>query len=669
MPSETRRPDAGAEPPRVDLETLIGLAVQASPVGMLVIDDAGVILFANREAERHFGFDQDRLAGQPIDSLVPARAAARHAALRREFLGRPETRAMGAGRDLFGRRQDGSEFPIEVGLSPVRIDARTFVLVSVVDITLRRGTEIRARRTGEDRLAFEALIAETIAAFVNLPPEALDEAITHALQRIVEALDLDRAVVFLREEGGDDFFPAQRWARADVPLSAERLSVRAQFPWHWERLMAGEIASYTRLDDVPDQVTRASIVRFGAKAGITVGFTIEGQVAGCIAFAATRRERAWPDDEVSRLQLVSRVFANAIARQRADKALAAALGEVRRLSDRLKAENTYLRSEVRHTLGSSPIVGQSAPILHALELVAQVAPTDSTVLLLGETGTGKELFASQVHDLSPRHDRLMVRVNCAAIPDTLLESELFGREKGAYTGALTRQTGRFELADKSTIFLDEIGDLPLDVQVKLLRVLEDRQVERLGSSRAVKVDVRIVAATHRNLEEMVAAGTFREDLYYRLNVFPVRVPPLRERPGDIPQLVWRFVDEFSRRFGKPITSIDKDSLAELQRHPWPGNVRELKNVIERAMIVARPDARLVIPLTAGPAGQQAPGSVAVKSSKLIDVEIAHMRSVLESCAWRIRGAGGAAERLGLKPSTLETRMVKLGLRRPEKPAP
>jgi formate hydrogenlyase transcriptional activator len=283
------------------------------------------------------------------------------------------------------------------------------------------------------------------------------------------------------------------------------------------------------------------------------------------------------------------------------------------------------------------------------------------VLLLGETGTGKELFASQVHDLSARRDRLMVRVNCAAIPDTLLESELFGREKGAYTGALTRQTGRFELADKSTIFLDEIGDLPLEVQVKLLRVLEDRQVERLGSSRSVRVDVRIVAATHRNLEEMVVAGKFREDLYYRLNVFPIRVPPLRERPGDVPLLVWRFVDEFSKRFAKPVMSIDKSSMAELQRHGWPGNVRELRNVVERAMIVARPGAPLVVPLTSAPSASTMP-----KSSKLVDVEIAHMRSVLEACAWRIRGAGGAAERLGLKPSTLETRMAKLGLRRPEK---
>ena len=392
-----------------------------------------------------------------------------------------------------------------------------------------------------------------------------------------------------------------------------------------------------------------------------MGFTVEGELAGLVSYATGRGERAWPAEEVNRLQLVSGVFASAIARQRSDKALAAALSQVQRLSERLKDENAYLRSEVEEVLGTSPIVGQSPAILQALNLVAQVAPTDSSVLLLGATGTGKELFATQVHKLSARRHKLMVRVNCAAIPDTLLESELFGREKGAYTGALTRQTGRFELADKSTIFLDEIGDLPIEVQVKLLRVLEDRQVERLGSSRSIHVDVRIVAATHRNLEEMVAAGTFREDLYYRLNVFPIRVPPLRERPADIPLLVWRFMDEFSKRFGKSLSGIDKDSMAELQRHSWPGNVRELRNVVERAMIVAKPGGKLVIPLVPTTFTVAQP-----RSSKLIDVETAHMRSVLESCAWRIRGAGGAAERLGLKPSTLETRLAKLGIRRPDK---
>jgi formate hydrogenlyase transcriptional activator len=644
----------------VEVDALIGLAIDASPVGMMVVDDRGIILFANREAERAFGSAESELVGQAVEQLIPRDLGSRHAALREAYLRNPEARQMGSGRHLLARRRDGSEFPVEVGLNPVHIDSRAFVLASIVDISERRDAESATRRAVEERLSFEAIVTEISAKFVNLPAEALDDAITDALRQIVDALDLDRAVVWLRED--DDFYPAQRWAREGVPLTAERLSVRRLFPWSWTQIMAGKVATYSRVSDIPDEATRASVIRFGAIAGATVGFSIGGAVAGCVAFATTRQERQWPEAEMSRLQLLSRVFAGAIARQRSDKALAAALSQVQRLSERLKDENAYLRSEVEQVRGGSPIVGQSAPILQALDLVAQVAPTDSSVLLLGETGTGKELFATQVHELSSRRHRLMVRVNCAAIPATLLESELFGREKGAYTGALTRQTGRFELADKSTIFLDEIGDLPIEVQVKLLRVLEDRQVERLGSSRATHVDVRIVAATHRNLEEMVAAGTFREDLYYRLNVFPVRIPPLRERPADIPLLVWRFMDEFSKRFGKTLTGIDKDCMTELQRHPWPGNVRELRNVVERAMIVARPGGRLVIPVvpTAFAAAQP-------KSSKLIDVETAHLRSILESCAWRIRGAGGAAERLGLKPSTLETRLAKLGLRRPTRP--
>jgi transcriptional regulator with GAF, ATPase, and Fis domain len=288
-----------------------------------------------------------------------------------------------------------------------------------------------------------------------------------------------------------------------------------------------------------------------------------------------------------------------------------------------------------------------------------VAATDSTVLLLGETGTGKEVIAGHVHALSARRERAMVRVNCSAFPATLMESELFGREKGAYTGATERQVGRFELAHQSTIFLDEIGDLPADTQVKLLRVLEERQFERLGSPRAIRVDTRIIAATHRNLEEGIAAGTFREDLFYRLNVFPIHVPPLRERVEDIPPLVWRFVNELSKRLGKHVEVIPDENMATLRQYGWPGNIRELRNVVERAVILAT-GPRLTITLPAAPAGTHQRGAT------LADVEREHIRSVLESAGWRIRGAGGAAERLGLKPTTLETRMAKLGLSRPER---
>jgi formate hydrogenlyase transcriptional activator len=304
------------------------------------------------------------------------------------------------------------------------------------------------------------------------------------------------------------------------------------------------------------------------------------------------------------------------------------------------------------------IIGRSAALQRALEQADRVAQTDSTVLLLGETGTGKELFAARIHERSTRGRRPMVCVNCAAIPATLIESELFGREKGAYTDAWDRQVGRFELADRSTIFLDEIGDLPSEVQIKLLRVLEERQVERLGSVRSIDINTRIIAATHRRLEQRIAEGVFRADLFYRLNVFPIRVPSLRDRLEDIPLLIWRFVEEFSVAFGKRIAEIAPESLAALQRHSWPGNIRELRNVVERAMIVAT-GPRLILPTPA-------PLSIArARSLRLTDIQKDHIRRVLEGAKWRVRGAGGAADVLGLRPTTLETRMAKLGLTRPK----
>ena len=305
---------------------------------------------------------------------------------------------------------------------------------------------------------------------------------------------------------------------------------------------------------------------------------------------------------------------------------------------------------------SRPIVCESFAIQHVLQQIEQVAPTPATVLLLGETGVGKEVMAQAIHDLSPRREKEMVRVSCAAIPTALIESELFGRERGAYTGALSRQIGRFEAAHGSTLFLDEIGDLPMEVQVKLLRALQERVIERLGSTQSIRIDVRIITATNRNLEDAVRDKTFREDLYYRLNVFPIVVPPLRERTEDIPALVWSFVDEFSTLFGKPIESISKDSLCELQRYHWPGNVRELRNVIERAVIVAT-GPQLMIP----PPRPCTPRTRPHNAMTLNEMEIEHIRGVLDSTEWRVRGIGGAAERLGLKPTTLESRMAKLGI--------
>jgi formate hydrogenlyase transcriptional activator len=348
--------------------------------------------------------------------------------------------------------------------------------------------------------------------------------------------------------------------------------------------------------------------------------------------------------------------------KKAEAELRQAYDEVRRLRDQLQQENVYLRQEVQELYGHGRLVGRSRALQQVLAQAKQVALTDATVLLLGETGTGKELIASAIHELSPRRQRTMVRVNCAAIPGSLLESELFGREKGAYTGALARQIGRFEMANGSTLFLDEIGDLPPEVQVKLLRVLQEKQIERLGSPKTLDVDVRIIAATNRDLDRAVQAGKFREDFYYRLNVFPITLPPLRERREDIVVLVSTFVQEFAARFGKNIESIARESLEALQRYHWPGNVRELRNVIERAMIVAQGPKLWIEP----------PGQTPVAANlplTMRQIEQEHIRKVLAMTNWRVRGKDGAAEILGLKPSTLDSRMAKLGITRRDPKAP
>ena len=514
----------------------------------------------------------------------------------------------------------------------------------------------RAVESPAELRQFERLIADLSVQFINLPPERVDDTMRDGLKRIGEALDLDRCTFFSIRSDGLLFDPVS-WVGDGVPPVPDPIPADQQFPWALQTLLSGEMVSFTSVDDIPNPVDRAGYRAVGIRSAVTVPLSVGGRIIGAVGFNTFRYERAWPSEELHLLRVFATAFGNVLARRESDEALRQALAEVGRLRDRLQAENLYLRAEVRDRSGAGHFVGESDAIKRALEQAEQVAATDSTVLLLGETGTGKELFATRIHDLGGRRARAMVRVNCAAIPETLMESELFGREKGAFTGALARQIGRFELADHSTIFLDEIGDLPVPVQIKLLRVLEERAIERLGSPTSIRVDTRIIAATHRNLEQRVAEGQFREDLFYRLNVFPIHVPPLRERLKDIPLLIWRFVDQFSRAFGKPIETIPADNLAALQRYPWPGNIRELRNVVERAMIVAT-GPRLLIPVPASTAA-------AVQRSDLLeDVEREHVRRTLETAGWRIRGAGGAAERLGLKPSTLETRMAKLKLKRP-----
>ena len=334
--------------------------------------------------------------------------------------------------------------------------------------------------------------------------------------------------------------------------------------------------------------------------------------------------------------------------------------EIEQLKNRLQAENLYLREEIKLQHNFEEIIGESQSIKAVLRHIEQVAPTDSTVLIRGDTGTGKELIARAIHDLSPRKDRPLVRVNCGAIPANLVESELFGHEKGSFTGALQRRIGRFELADGGTIFLDEVGELPLEAQVKLLRVLQEREVERVGSGHSTKVNVRVIAATNRDLHAAVKAGSFRADLLYRLNVFPIEVPPLSARASDIPPLVSHFITKFSTKLGKRFDGVSHATMDRLTKYSWPGNIRELENVIERATILAN-----------GPMLQiddaflhAAPAPPVQHEGTMEEVERAHILHVLQAVNWVIEGKQGAATRLDLHPNTLRSRMKKLGINKP-----
>ena len=513
----------------------------------------------------------------------------------------------------------------------------------------------------------ETLLIELSARFISLTPEQVDCEIQDAQRNICDYLGLDRSSLFQQPAGDPgSLLLTHVYHRPHMPPPPPgKLDAAAVFPWMLEQLRQGKTVIISKLDDFPAEAVcdRESLRRFGTHSVVTVPLLIGRGELGALTFASARERGAWPETLVKRLQLVGEVFANAIARARSDTALRESeaslrrtLDEVQHLRDQLQQQNVYLKQEVELLHGHTRIVGQSQALKRVLAQAEQVAPTGSTVLLLGETGTGKELIASTIHELSPRRGQPMVRVNCSAIPTSLIESELFGREKGAYTGALSKQIGRFELANGSTLFLDEIGDLPSDVQVKLLRVLEEKQIERLGSPRSIPVDVRIIAATNRDLEEAVREGRFREDFYYRLNVFPITVPPLRERREDIPALVSALVDEFGTSLGKNIESVARESMDALQRYHWPGNVRELRNVIERAMIVTKGPKLWIEP----------PGKATTALTPRLtmeEVERDHVLRVLEMTGWRVRGRNGAAEVLGVKPTTLESRMAKLGIQR------
>ena len=511
-----------------------------------------------------------------------------------------------------------------------------------------------------EHLEFERQLVELSSRFTNVPSEQVEPEIERALRQLIAFLGFDRASFGELTADGDANVLCSVAVEGVEPFPCGPMP--ASFSWYVEEVRAGRTIVIRSLDDLPAEATGTAEAfrRSGLRSHVGIPIRVDGRIAAGIAFAAFRSMRAWPKDLIARLKLIGEVFAQALARKRYDEKITAALEEVQQLKARLERENAYLKEAAQITLPQG-LLSRSPRFKAVLAEIAQVAPTGSTVLILGETGSGKEVVAQAIHDASGRKGRPMIKVNCAALPATLIESELFGREKGAYTGAMARQAGQFEIADGSTIFLDEIGELPLELQSKLLRVLQEGEFERLGGTQTIKINARMIAATNRDLGRAVSEGKFREDLFYRLNVFPIEVPPLRDRREDIALLAWTFVKEFSATMGKPIERIAEESMTAMEAYPWPGNVRELRNVIERAMILARgPTLYVVLGRTA-----VHKSSSNASGGTLEECERTHILRVLDGCRWRIRGSGGAGELLDMKPTTLEARIKKLRLKRPQ----
>jgi len=641
-----------------------------SAIGVAIADLNGRVLTTNTTYQRMLGYTDDEFQGIPILEITHESFREANWALISELLE--------GKRDQFQiekqyRRKDGSLLWVRNNVSLVRDPESMrprFMVALSEDIAERKAAE-EALQKSEERLRKSeqrqhSLLEINNAIITNLTRDALFASAYVAIRRVVS---FDRAAFLLYQpesnnlkllsmEGEDDseFFRVGK----EYDLDESRISA-----WVLEH------QAVARRGDLKREQQSANEKRLVADENIqsycVVPLVSMGQSIGTFAVWSETQNR-YSESDAELLREVANQVALAIANMKSYE-------EIASLKARLEKENVYLQEEIRTEHNFEEIIGDSPSLRALLRRVDQVAPTDSTVLIYGETGTGKELIARAIHDRSNRKNRPLVKVNCSAISAGLVESELFGHVKGAFTGAFERRIGRFELADGGTIFLDEVGELPLDTQVKLLRVLQEREFEPVGSNRSVRVDVRIICATNRNLEASIKAGTFRSDLYYRLNVFPLEVPPLRERRLDVEQLAKFFISRYARNLGKKITGISDSATQKLLSYSWPGNIRELQNVIERALILSTgPILDLETELTtvsSSPVPSEQPLEVppvlldADQSpmKTLNEVEREHILAVLQQTHGVIDGSNGAAKTLGMHPNTLRHRMEKLGIKR------